>query len=104
MIRNAFVMKLKPGFEAEYKKRHDQVWPELAQELRAAGVSDYSIFLDPRTNYLFAFQKLTDNHTAARLPETAIVKKWWAYMKDIMDSNPDHSPVVRPLQEVFHMD
>jgi L-rhamnose mutarotase len=104
MKRNAFVMKLKPGFEAEYKRRHDAIWPELHKELKAAGVSDYSIFLDPRTLQLFAFQKLSDNNTAANLPNTAIVKKWWAYMKDIMDSNPDNSPVALPLTEVFHMD
>ncbi len=104
MLRNAFVMKLKPGFEAEYKKRHDAIWPELHRELKAAGISDYSIFLDSRTGYLFAVQKLTENHSAAALPQTAIVKKWWAYMKDIMDSNPDNSPVAVPLAEVFHMD
>jgi L-rhamnose mutarotase len=104
MIRNAFVMKLKPGFEAEYKKRHDEIWPELSRELTAAGVSDYSIFLDGRTGTLFAVQKLTEGNTAARLPERAIVKKWWAYMKDIMDTNPDHSPVAVGLTEVFHMD
>ncbi|HEY4329129.1 MAG TPA: L-rhamnose mutarotase [Phycisphaerae bacterium] len=104
MQRNAFVMKLKPGFEAEYKKRHDAIWPELARELKAAGISDYSIFLDERTGYLFAVQKLMDNNTAAGLPGTAIVKKWWAYMKDIMDSNADNSPVALPLTEVFHLD
>lgn len=104
MLRNAFVMKLKPGFEAEYKKRHDEIWPELAAELKAAGISDYSIFLDPRTGTLFAVQKLTDTNTAANLPSTAIVKKWWAYMKDIMVSNPDNSPVALPLTEVFHLD
>jgi L-rhamnose mutarotase len=104
MRRNAFVMKLKPGFEAEYKKRHDEIWPDLAKELKAAGISDYSIFLDERTGYLFAVQKLTDDNTAAHLPQTAVVKKWWAYMKDIMDSNPDNSPVATPLQEVFHLD
>ncbi len=104
MQRNAFVMKLKPGFEAEYKKRHDQIWPELAAELTAAGISDYSIFLDPRTGYLFAVQKLADNHTAADLPNTPIVKKWWAHMQDIMDTNPDNSPIALPLTEVFHLD
>ncbi|HVX86042.1 MAG TPA: L-rhamnose mutarotase [Phycisphaerae bacterium] len=104
MKRNAFVMKLKPGYEAEYKKRHDDIWPELAAELRAAGVSDYSIFLDERTGNLFAFQRLADDNTAADLPQTAIVKKWWAYMKDIMDSHPDNSPVAVPLREVFHME
>lgn len=68
MIRNAFKMKLKPGNVAEYKKRHDALWPELARELRAAGISDYSIFLDEETLTLFAVQKLADGHTAAALP------------------------------------
>ena len=103
-MRNAFVMKLKSGCEAEYKKRHEHIWPEVERELSAAGISDYSIFRDPRTNYLFAVQKLADNHSASRLPEAAIMQKWWNYMKDIMDSNPDNSPAVRPLQEMYHLD
>ena len=104
MQRNAFKMKLKPGYEAEYKKRHDEIWPELAKELSKAGVSDYSIFLDEETLTLFAVQKLSDDNTADGLPQTAIVKKWWAYMADIMDTNPDNSPVCKPLREVFHQD
>jgi L-rhamnose mutarotase len=104
MKRNAFKMKLKKGFEEEYKKRHDEIWPELAQELSKAGVSDYSIYLDQETLTLFAFQKLSEKNSADALPETAIVKKWWAYMADIMETNPDNSPVVIPLQEVFHLD
>lgn len=102
--RNAFKMKLKPGMEAEYKKRHDAIWPELAKELANAGVSDYSIFLDPETLTLFAVQKLAPGHTAGELPERQIVKKWWAYMADLMDTHPDHSPVCKPLIEVFHQD
>jgi L-rhamnose mutarotase len=104
MRRNAFIMQLKSGYEAEYKKRHDAIWPELKAELRKAGVSDYSIYLNEATLTLFAFQKLSDDNTADDLPNTAIVKKWWAYMADIMDTNPDHSPVSKPLQEVFHID
>jgi len=104
MKRNAFKMKLKPGFEQEYKKRHNQIWPELSEELSKAGVSDYSIFLDEETLVLFAVQKLMDDNTSEQLAETAIVKKWWAYMADIMDTNPDNSPVAEPLEEVFHMD
>ena len=103
MKRNAFKMKLKPGFEAEYKKRHDEIWPELEAEISKAGVSDYSIFLDEETLTLFAVQKLTDDKTAGDLPEAAIVKKWWAYMADIMETNADNSPVTVPLKEVFHM-
>lgn len=104
MIRCAFKMKIKNGSEAEYKKRHDEIWPELSEELTNAGVSDYSIFLDEETLTLFAVQKLTDDNTADNLPQTQIVKKWWAYMSDIMETNPDDSPMVAGLNEVFHMD
>lgn len=97
-------MKLKKGFETEYKKRHDEVWPELSEELKKAGISDYSIFLDEATGILFAVQKLSDNNTAVKLPGKEIMSKWWNYMKDIMDVNPDNSPVSIPLKEVFHMD
>ena len=104
MKRNAFAMRLKPGCAAEYKKRHDAIWPELKAELRKAGVSDYSIYLDKKTNTLFAFQYLASDNTAGELRQKAIVKKWWHYMKDIMDTNPDESPVQDPLKEVFHLD
>ena len=103
MQRNAFTMKLKPGYEAEYKKRHDEIWPELSAELSKAGVSDYSIFLDEETLTLFAVQKLADDHTSDQLPQTEIVKKWWAYMADIMQTRPDNEPVVWPLNRLFHM-
>jgi L-rhamnose mutarotase len=96
-------MKLKPGVVAEYKKRHDEIWPELARELRAAGVSDYSIFLDEETLTLFAVQKLSGTNTAAGLPQTAVVKKWWAFMAPLMEVNPDSSPVCAALPEVFHL-
>jgi L-rhamnose mutarotase len=104
MGRVAFKMKLKSGFEKEYKKRHDEIWPELSEELSKAGVSDYSIFLDEETNILFATQKLVDNHTSDNLHQTEIVKRWWDFMSDIMDVNPDNSPVVIELKEVFHQD
>lgn len=97
-------MKLKPGFEAEYKKRHDEIWPELSAVLTEAGVYDYSIYLDRATGILFAFQKRTENNTADDLPNHPIVKKWWAYMADIMDTNPDNSPVSTSIDCVFHMD
>jgi L-rhamnose mutarotase len=104
MIRNAFKMKLKPGAIAEYKKRHDEIWPELAKELRAAGVSDYSIFLDEETLTLFAVQKLSDDNTAANLPASQIVSKWWNYMAPLMEVHPDNTPVSVGLMEVFHLD
>lgn len=104
MNRYAFKMQLKPGCEAEYQRRHDEIWPELSRALTAAGVSDYSIFLDEETLTLFAVQKLAENHSADGLPQQAIVRKWWDYMSDLMEVNPDRSPVCRPLREVFHHD
>ncbi len=104
MIRQAFVMQLKPGFEAEYKRRHDEIWPELEKLIKDAGISDYSIYLDARTNTLFATLKLSEDHASAQLPDHPLQKKWWAYMSDIMETNPDKSPWRVTLPEVFHMD
>ncbi len=104
MRRNAFAMRLKPGMETEYQRRHDEIWPELKAELRKAGISDYSIYLDRKTNTLFAFQYLADDATDAELPQLPIVQKWWHMMADLMATNPDESPVSDPLAEMFHMD
>ena len=100
----AFKMTLKPGTLAEYKKRHDEIWPELSAAIRTAGISDYSIFLDESTLTLFAVQKQTENNTAAELPNHPIVKKWWACMAPLMEVNPDNSPMCGELKEVFHLD
>jgi L-rhamnose mutarotase len=104
MKRNAFLMRVKPGREDEYRRRHDAIWPELKRELRAAGIFDYSIFLDRRTGSLFASQKLTDDTTQATLPDHPVMRKWWDHMAELMEVNPDKSPVCLPLEEVFHMD
>lgn len=104
MIRHAFKMKLKPGVASEYRKRHDEIWPELAKELRAAGVSDYSIFLDEETLTLFAVQKLSDTNTASALPQSPVVRKWWNYMAPLMEVHPDDAPVCVDLKEVFYLD
>ena len=104
MTRNAFLMKLKPGQEDEYRRRHEAIWPELKRELRSAGISDYSIYLDRRTGTLFAHQHLADHHTLGDLPKLAIMRKWWDAMAELMETNPDGSPVVVPLDEVFQLD
>lgn len=102
MQRFAFKMKLKPGYTTEYKKRHDEIWPELVQLLKKAGISDYSIFLDEQTNTLFAVQKQA-GQSSQDLGNTPIVQRWWAYMADIMETNPDNSPVAVPLSEMFYL-
>jgi L-rhamnose mutarotase len=103
MTRHAFKMKLKPGCAAEYQRRHDELWPAIATALRAAGVSDYTIFLDEATLTLFAVQKLAEGHTADRLPDLPIVRQWWDYMAPLMEARPDNSPVCTPLREMFHL-
>jgi len=97
-------MKLRPGCEAEYKKRHDAIWPELSALLKGNGIHDYSIFLDSETNTLFAVQKITGSQGSQDLGKHLIVKKWWSYMADIMETNEDQSPITVPLREVFYMD
>jgi L-rhamnose mutarotase len=104
MERFAFKMKLKPGCKEEYRKRHDEIWPELADLIRSTGVCDYSIFLDESTNVLFAVQKLSGNASSQDLGSNPIVKKWWSYMADIMETNPDNSPVITPLEEIFYLE
>ena len=103
MQRVAFRMKLFKGKEAEYKRRHDELWPDLAQLLKEKGIHEYSIFLDEETGYLFGFLKIPDAKKLDELPAYPVMKKWWAYMKDIMESNPDNSPVSVSLNEVFYL-
>jgi L-rhamnose mutarotase len=100
--RIAFRMNLFPGQAAEYEKRHDEIFPELTQALRDAGVSDYTIWLDPEDHHLFGILTRTDDHTMADLPNTEIMKRWWKHMADIMETHPDNVPVQVPLKRVFY--
>jgi len=96
-------MQLHPGCTAEYKKRHDELWPSLQSLLKQQGISGYSIFLDEATHNLFGVLHVNDPKKLDELPLHPVMKKWWAYMKDIMETNPDDSPVTTPLQEVFYL-
>ncbi len=103
MKRLAFKMTLFEGMEEEYKKRHDEIWPELVTLLKGSGIEDYSIFLDEATHSLFGVLKIENELMMDRLPEQEVMQRWWTYMKDIMASNDDHSPVSIPLKEVFYL-
>jgi L-rhamnose mutarotase len=103
MPRVAFKMKVFKGCEEEYKRRHDALWPELEALLKEAGIKDYSIFLDDETNILFGYLTIDDKTKLDELPNQPVMKKWWAYMKDIMETNKDNSPVNMPLKEVFYL-
>ncbi len=102
--RFGFKMKLYPGFREEYRKRHDKIWPELERLLKNEGIGNYSIFLDEETNTLFAYQEQSGESSSQDLGKTEIVQKWWKYMADIMETNPDNSPVTIPLEQVFFME
>jgi L-rhamnose mutarotase len=103
-MNHAFRMKLKPGNIIEYKRRHDEIWPELSQLLRSAGIYDYSIFLDEETLHLFAVLKLAEDNTRVTLPDHPLMRRWWDFMRDLMETHPDGRPIEWPLVCVFHLD
>lgn len=103
MARVGFTMQLFEGQAAEYQRRHDNLWPELQELLKSVGISSYSIFLDESAHVLFAVLEADDPAALDQLPEQPVMQRWWAYMQDIMATNPDHSPISNPLREVFYM-
>lgn len=103
-MRRAFVMRLNPGAEQEYRRRHDEIWPELSALLRQSGISNYSIFLEPQSGALFAVHDVAEGHTLDALPQHPVMRRWWAFMQDIMETNPDGSPAAVPLHEVFRLE
>jgi len=104
MIRKAFVMAVNAGQEQEYARRHNPIWPELEATLKAHGVHNYSIFLHPETRQLFGYVEIEDEARWNAIAQTAICRKWWTHMQDLMPANPDHSPVSVGLRPVFHID
>ncbi len=104
MIRKAFVMSVNKGQEAEYERRHRPIWPELEATLKAHGVHNYSIFLNEKTNQLFAYAEIEDEVRWNAIAQTDVCRKWWTSMQPLMPSNPDSSPVGVDLREVFHID
>ena len=100
----AFKMKLKPGYKQEYIKRHNEVWPEIKTLIKNSGISDYYIFLDEETNMLFGVQKISGGASSQELGNVEIQQKWWDYMSDIMEVNPDNSPISIPLEQVFYLE
>lgn len=103
MQKFAFRMQLRPGMAEDYRKRHDTIWPDLVRLLKAAGIEDYSIHLDPETHALFAVLWRRDDHGMQDLPAHPVMQRWWAHMADLMAVNADSSPVVVPLVPMFHL-
>jgi L-rhamnose mutarotase len=103
METHAFRMQLKPGMEEEYKRRHDEIWPELSDLLRDAGISDYWIFLDRETGALFATLRLRAENKRDTLPSHPVMRRWWDHMADIMEVAADNRPREWPLTPMFHL-
>ncbi len=104
MIRKAFAMSVDPDSQEEYQRRHSPIWPELAETLKAHGVHNYSIFLHPETHQLFGYVEVESEERWNTIAQTEVCRRWWAFMKDIMPSHQDNSPVSVELPEVFHLD
>jgi L-rhamnose mutarotase len=103
MLRKAFRMSIDAGHEQEYERRHTPIWQELEETLVAHGVTSYSIFVDPETRDLFAYAEIESEDRWNAVAATPVCRRWWKYMREIMPSNPDDSPVSRGLREVFHL-
>lgn len=99
----AFRMVLNPGLRDEYRRRHDEIWPDLKDGLIKAGVVDYKIFLDEASNHLFAVMVRKRNHTLGDLRDSAVNRRWWDMMADIMQTEPDNAPSEWALTPVFHL-
>ena len=99
-----FKMKLYEGQEEEYERRHNLLWPEMKDMIHEHGGKNYTIFLDRETLTLFGYIEIADEELWAKGADTAINRKWWDYMADIMETNPDNSPVSIDLKNVFHLD
>ncbi len=103
MIRKAFVMRVNPDQHAEYEQRHNPIWPELERVLKAHGVHNYSIFLDPETSQLFTYVEIESEERWNAIAESDVCQRWWAYMADIMPAHADNSPLSTDLKCVFHL-
>ena len=103
MERIGFRMRLLPGAEAEYVRRHAAVWPELLADLTAAGASNYSIFLDGED--LFGYLEVGDFEAfRARMAQSDANDRWQPDMAALIDplTDPD-TGFHRRMREVFHL-
>lgn len=104
MIRKAFLMQVNPDAHDEYIRRHNPIWEELEAVLKEHGVLNYSIFLDEGSSSLFGYAEIEDEERWNSIAQTDVCRRWWTHMKEIMPSNPDHSPISSALKEVFHIE
>ncbi len=104
MIRKAFVMSVDRGKEEEYAQRHNPIADDLRETLKQHGVHNYSIFLDAETNALFGYVEVESEERWNAISRTDSCRRWWKYMRDVMPTNSDDSPLSSDLSEVFHLE
>lgn len=105
MPRIAFTINLRPDADpAEYKRRHDAIWPEMVTALREAGIRNYDIFLHGTT--LFATLEVDDfEEMRQALAQDATNARWQEYMRDMIDFDLDPATgFPKLLPQMFHMD
>lgn len=103
MTRKTFTMHVYPDQVAEYIKRHNPIWPELAAILKSHGVHNYSIHLADDGTTLFGYAEIESEARWAAIADTDVCKRWWTAMAPLMRTNPDDSPESEPLRELFHL-
>ncbi len=96
----AFCLRLRPGSEAEYRRRHDALWPEMQQALLGAGLLHYEIHLEPGSGLLFAFMVRRIDHSMDTLPDNPAWQRWQRHMADLLVQD-NGLPMRVPLQRMF---
>ena len=105
MEKYAWSGKIADGKIEEYKKRHAEIWPEMIKVLKSAGIRNYTIW--NVGNQLFGYYECEQgvDFAAKVQSESPVVKKWDAYMKDILIMEPDPVTKAQPkLEKVFELD
>lgn len=104
MERLCFTFEIRPGMEAEYKRRHDEIWPELVAAIKDAGFANYSLFRR-ETQVVAYVECLPDVATAfAKLGPTEVNARWAKWFEDVIVSLTDDNGELYRLEEVWHLD
>ena len=105
MEKYAWSAKIKPGMKAEYVRRHNEIWPELVELLKSAGICNYTIWTDGETLFGYYECEKGIEYAAKTQAQSPIVDRWNAYMEDVMEMPLDPVTGAQPqLVKVFTLD
>ncbi len=104
MERYAWKAAIRPGKRAEYIRRHDEIWPEMKEVLRSAGIVNYSIWLSGEEVFGYYECEKGAAYAARVQAESPVVDRWNEFMKDVLDMPADEETGAQPhLEEVFYL-